>query len=155
MNRLGSRIVWQEKKADPLQCIWWGDWIFNTYSEAIRSWIHYWCCNAFESHNGEAKGLRRNRKKHFLRVFMVRAMKWMTLLLVSVEVQIMREEAFTSPMCLMVEKPHQRVLLMRLLDSIYSLYKVQPTVYIGDVIGYITFWWDYRMTLLDFSEVKL
>ncbi len=31
----------------------------------------------------------------------------------------MREEAFTSPMCLMVEKPSQRVLLMRLLDTLY------------------------------------
>jgi len=27
--------------------------------------------------------------------------------------------------------------------------------FIGEVIGYITFWCHYRMTLLDFSEVKL
>ncbi len=43
----------------------------------------------------------------------------MSLLLVSVEVQKMREEAFTSHMCLMVEKPSQRLLLVRLLDSLY------------------------------------
>ena len=27
--------------------------------------------------------------------------------------------------------------------------------FIGEVIGYVTFWWDYRMTSLNFSEVKL
>jgi hypothetical protein len=43
----------------------------------------------------------------------------MTLLLVSVDVQKMREEAFTSHMCLMVGKPSQRLLLVRLLDTLY------------------------------------
>ncbi len=43
----------------------------------------------------------------------------MILLLVSVEVQKMRKEAFTSHMCLMVEKPSQRVLLVRLFDTLY------------------------------------
>jgi hypothetical protein len=43
----------------------------------------------------------------------------MTLLLVSVEVHKMREEAFTSHMCLMVEKPIQRSLLVRLSDTLY------------------------------------
>ncbi len=31
----------------------------------------------------------------------------------------MKEEAFTSHMCLMVEKPIQRLLLVRLLDTLY------------------------------------
>ena len=27
--------------------------------------------------------------------------------------------------------------------------------FFGEVIGYITLWWDYLMSLLDFSEGKL